>query len=144
MSKLVPNIVDTARVFRGQPLCGKIREQRAHICLESKALVFEISKREPKARFFADKSMIEWAGGPWFIQSFKDFLLPQLSRLGALHLLVRVGDVEAKDLFSYRTCNVELEFNHSTLPNPIALQLVQKAQLLAIVDDVLERQLSTL
>lgn len=144
MSKLVPNITDTARIFRGAPMCGTFTERRAHICLETKALVFELSKHEPCARFFADKRMIAFAGGPWFIQSFKDFLLPQLYKLQALHLLVKVGNVEAKDLFSYRTCNVDLELNHPTRANPIALQIVQKAQLLAIVDDVLERQLQSL
>lgn len=93
---------------------------------------------------FADKAMIQHAGGPWFIQSFKSFLEPRLSELRSLHLLVRLGDVEAKDLFSYRTCPIALELNHDTLPNPIALQIVQKARLFAIVDEELERQIGSL
>jgi len=88
--------------------------------------------------------MIQFAGGPWFIQHFKDSIKKHLDVLRQLHVIAKVSDVEAKDLFSYRTCNIDLDFNHNTLPNPIALQIVQKAQLFAIVDEELERQISAL
>jgi len=144
MSKLVPNIVDTARILRGQDFVGKFSSNFTSICLSSRVMAFEISKHYPRARFFADREMIAYAGGPWFIQSYKDFLSPQLCRMAPFHMVVKLGDIEAKDLFSYRTCNVELDFNHSTRPNPIALQLVQKAMLFAIADEILERQLNQL
>lgn len=96
------------------------------------------------ARFFADKSMIEWAGGPWFIQEFKSRFDAQKHLMRAYHINVQIGDIQAIDLFSYRTCPVELSFNHPTRHNPMALQLVQKAVLFSIVDEVLERQLESL
>lgn len=144
MSKLVPNVVNTARIFRNQDFVGKFSHNHTSICLSTPYLCFELSKQEPKGRFFADKAMIQFAGGPWFIENFKKFLEPQLSRLRDLHLLVRLSEIEALDLFSYRTCNVELVFNHPTRPNPIALQLVQKAQLFSIVDAVLEREIASI
>ena len=144
MSKLVPNVVDSARLYRGRDFVGRFSSGHHSICLTTKALAFEVSKHQPAARFFADKSMIEFAGGPWFIQEFKSRLDAQIHRLRHNHLLVRIGDIEAKDLFSYRTCGVVLELNHNTRPNPIALQIIQKAELFAIVDEVLERQLESL
>lgn len=144
MSKLVPNIVDTARLFRNHDFVGKFTAGHHSICLTTKALAFEVSKHQPMARFFADKSMIEFAGGPWFIQEFKSRFDAQIHRLRYNLLQVRIGDIEAKDLFSYRTCSVSLELNHNTRPNPIALQIVQKAELFAIVDEVLARQLEGL
>lgn len=88
--------------------------------------------------------MIQFAGGPWFIQNFKEQIKQPLETLKDLCLEATVGDVEAKDLFSYRTCNVQLTFMRDTIPNPIALQLVQKARLFAIVDEQLEIQIAAL
>lgn len=144
MSKLVPNVVDTARLYRGKEFLGAFSAGRASICLTSRALAFEVHKQEPTARFFADKAMIAWAGGPWFIQEFKSQLEEQLYRLRRNLLIVQLGNIEAKDLFSYRTCNVALKLDHETRPNPVALQIIQKAELFAIVDEVLERMFSTL
>jgi hypothetical protein len=138
MSNLIANVIDTARVFRGKPFVGTLASNHSNICLLSKYLGFELSKREPKGRFFADKAMIQQTGGPWFIGSFKMFLEPRLHELRRLHLNVHLGNVEALDLFSYQNCAITLDFNHETRHNPIALQLVQKAQLLAIADEILE------
>jgi len=88
--------------------------------------------------------MIQFAGGPWFIQHFKDAIQPCLEPLRQLHVIAKVSNVNAKDLFSYRTCNIDLDFEHDTIHNPIALQIVQKARLFAIVDEELERQISAL
>lgn len=144
MSKLVPNVIDTARLYRGKDFVGKFSAGHTSICLTTPALAFEINKQNAQARFFADKAMIAFAGGPWFIQAFKLRLDAQIHRLRRNHLLVRIGNIEAKDLFSYRTCGVELELNHNTRPNPIALQIVQKAELFAIVDEILESELDSL
>lgn len=144
MSKLVPNITDTARLFRGQDFVGKFTVGEYGICLTTPVLGFDVAKHHPRARFFADRSMIAHAGGPWFIDAFKDRFQAQTHRLRHNHLLVRIGLIEAKDLFGYRTCGVELELNHNTRPNPIALQIIQKAELFAIVDEVLEGMIEAL
>lgn len=144
MSKLVPNVVDTARIFRSKEFLGKFSANYSSICLTTPMLCFEISKRDNQARFFADKAMIRMAGGPWFIQRFKDVLETRKVELYKMHLLVDIGPVEAKDLFSYRTCNVTLDLNHPTRHNTVALQLVQKALLFSIADEILEREIAAI
>lgn len=144
MSKLVPNILDTARIFRGQEFSGRFESGHGTICLVSPYLGIELCKREPKGRFFADRKMIALSGGPWFMRDFKSFLEAQLHRMSQLHMIVRLGEIESKDLFSYQTCMVHLELNHNTRSNPIALQLVQKAMLFSITDEVLARQIQSI
>lgn len=144
MSKLVPNVVDTARIFREGDFVGKFTSGHACICLTTPALAFEISKYEPKARFFADKAMIAFAGGPWFIQQFKDRFKESCNSRLRNFLVVHFDNVEAKDLFSYRNCAMRLELSHATRHSPISLQLVQKAELFAIADHVLAQMLNDL
>lgn len=144
MSKLVPNITGTARAFRAAPMFGTWSENHTSVCLSTPALVLEVSKQIPRARLFADKRMIQFAGGPWFIQAFKEEVKKPLEALLDLQIRANIGDVEAKDLFSYRTCNVDLVFLQDNVPNPIALQIVQKARLFAIVDEQLEIQIARL
>ena len=144
MSKLVPNITDTARVFREKPLVGKFEKGHTTICLVTPFMGFELCKREPKGRFFADRKMIAHSGGPWFLRNFKPALEAKLSQLAVLHLSVTIGDVEAKDLFSYQTCMIHLHTDTSMRSTPIALELVQKAMLFAIADEVLERQIAVI
>lgn len=144
MSKLVPNIIDTARLYRQGNWVGSFREGTASIVLTSPYLAFEINKHNARGRFFADRSMIAQAGGPYFIQWFKDSLEAAKSQLRHNHVLLNIGVVEAKDLFSYRTCAFEIELNHPTRHNPIALQLVQKAELFALADTLLERAIADL
>ena len=144
MSKLVPNVVDTARIFRSKEFLGKFSANYSSICLTTPMLCFEVSKRDSQARFFADKAMIRMAGGPWFIQRFKDVLETRKVELFRMHLLVDIGLVESKDLFSYRTCNVALDLNHPTRHNTIALQLVQKALLFSIADEILEQEIAAI
>lgn len=123
-------------------MCGTFQATHTSICLSTKWLCVEIHKHEPKGRFFADKTMLQHAGGPWFIRQFKLFLEPQLHKMQSLHMIVKIGDIEATDLFGYHNCNMILDFNHNTRSNPIALQIVQKARLFAIVDEELERLIS--
>lgn len=123
---------------------GSWSESHTSICLTTPALVLEVSKQLPRARLFADKRMIQFAGGPWFIQHFKEAVKQPLQALESLQVQASVCDVEAKDLFSYRTCNVDLIFSQPNISNPIALQIVQKARLFAIVDEELERQIALL
>lgn len=144
MSKLVPNVTDTARIFRGQDFTGKFETGHGTICLVSPYLGIELFKREPKGRFFADRKMIALAGGPWFMREYKSVLEAQLSRMSSLHMIVRLGNIEARDLFSYQNCMIDLELNHNTRRNPIALQLVQKAMLFSICDEVLARQIESI
>lgn len=144
MSKLVPNVLDTARLFREGSWTGKLDHNVNCICLTSPYLAFEVSKHEPKGRFFADKRMIAQAGGPFFIQWFKDYLLDEQKKLLHNHMVLNIGDVEALDLFSYRTCGFTIELNHPTRHNPIALQIVQKAELFALADTLLERAIADL
>jgi hypothetical protein len=144
MSKLVPNVVDTARIYRSGSWVGSFSENSTGIILTSPFLAFQINKHDQRGRFFADKRMIAQAGGPFFIQWFKERLLAEKHKLRYNHTLLHVDDVEAKDLFSYRTCGFELELNHPTRHNPIALQLVQKAELFALADYVLERTIADL
>ena len=141
MSKLVPNVVDTARIFRGQSLHGKFSSNHTSICLSSSCLGVEIMKQESRGRFFADRTMIKFAGGPWFIQRFRQSLEARLHELHKWHLNVNLDTIEAKDLFSYRTCSMNLELDSPTRANPIALQIVQKAQLFALIDEILEHSI---
>ena len=142
MSKLVPNVVDTARIFRNADFAGKFESNHTCITLVTPFMAFEVCKHEPRARFFSDRKMIAHAGGPWFMRNFKSFFEAQTHRMRALHINVQIHDIEARDLFSYQTCPIVLDFNHNTRRNPIALQLVQKAQLFAIADEVLAREIA--
>ena len=144
MSKLTPNVIDTARLYREGSWVGSFGEGTASIVLTSPYLAFEINKHNPRGRFFTDRSMIAQAGGPYFIQRFKDLLEEAKPKLLHNHVLLNIDVVEALDLFSYRTCAFEIELNHATRHNPIALQLVQKAELFALADTLLERAIADL
>jgi hypothetical protein len=144
MSKLTRNITDTARIFRGCDFTGKFSDVNEVVCLSTPYLAFEIHKREAKGRFFADKNMIAISGGPWFIRTFKKNLEANLSRLEALHISVNFENIESLDLFSYQTCGVFLELKNRSNRNTMALQLVQKAMLFAIVDEVLATQIKSI
>jgi hypothetical protein len=142
MSKLVPNVLDTARIMRNADFTGKFSSNHDSICLSTPYLCFEVAKRAPKGRFFSDRSMIAFAGGPWFIERFKDQLQGRAHELRDIWAILKIQNIQALDLFSYKTCSFTLELNHGTRSNPIALQLVQKARLFSIVDEILEREIS--
>lgn len=144
MSKLVPNVVDTARIMRVDDFTGKFSSNHTSICLTTPYMVFEVMKREPRGRFFADRTMIALSGGPWFIEAFKRGLVARSSELIAWHLKLEVAEILAKDLFSYRTCSFNLVLDHPTRRNPIALQLVQKARLFAIADEILAKEIAAI
>lgn len=139
MSKLVPNVVDTARLFRTGKWTGTFGANHTSITLTSPYLGLEINKHEAHGRFFADKAMIERGGGPYFLQWYKERFSGRLSALAEQLARVRIQDIEAKDLFSYRTCGFFIEPNHAGRFTPIALQLVQKARIFAIADEALEQ-----
>jgi hypothetical protein len=144
MSKLTRNITDTARIFRGDSFTSKFSDSNETICLSTPYLVFELHKREPKGRFFADKNMIAMAGGPWFIRDFKKSLEVNLLKLNGLHMKVSFENIESFDLFSYQTCGLFLSLNSQHNRNTTALQIVQKAMLFAIVDEILESKIKAI
>jgi hypothetical protein len=136
MSELVPNVIDSAKVFRNAKMFGRFETNSKNIVLITPFLAFEVAKREPKGRFFADNNMIKHGGGPWFIQKFHSLIEARRERLSHNQQQIDLGNIEAKDLFSYRTCSFELKMTQDRRA-PIALQLVQKAELLALADEIL-------
>lgn len=137
MSELVPNVVDSAKVFRNAKMFGRFESNTKCIVLLTPFIAFEQSKREPKGRFFADNNMIKQGGGPWLMQRFRDMLDEKKSCLRHNQQNLALGMIEAKDLFSYRTCPFTT-LSLQDRPAPLALQLVQKAELFSVADSIIE------
>lgn len=144
MSKLVPNVTDTARIMRGQDFHGKFAWNANCIYLNTPYLSIELMKHQDRGRFFVDKAMITKGGGPWLISEFRDRLEASKHLLLPYFAILQLGDVMAKDLFSYRTCNFALGLNHPTRHAPVALQIVQKAKFFAIADELLQGTIASI
>lgn len=135
LSSIPRSIIDVAKHLKGHELKANVRVLASSVELIDPMMGFIISKNTSHARFYSDREMLCHSGGSWFINEVKRRLEIRLDPLRHLGCDVDVGEISTNSNSFYHFGVVNL----GCLPRtPQALQIVRKATLLRIMDDLVD------